>query len=108
MAGILGWLLIGAKQDVAREIEACNTRTALSVSDAEKAAREATERAYDERLAKLAAMADTEARARLSLQAALEAAESRPPVVREIIRRIRDENACLGTAVPDELRRLLD
>lgn len=61
LAAILLAMWVGAKEDLAQEIERCNTSTALAVADAEKITRKAVQDAADERIRQLEADRDRNA-----------------------------------------------
>lgn len=100
-AGLMTWLWLGARDDAAAERAECNARVAQSVVDAEKAVRIALEAAQQEEIDRLGRLAEEAARRMREAEAARLAAESRPPVVREVIREVAVENPCIDTAVPD-------
>lgn len=107
-AAILLGLYMGAREDLAAEIERCNTEKLAAVQEATEALRDAQMAQYEARIAELEQMALDERKAREIAQEAARAAESRPEKVRTVIRRVADENACMDTSVPapvlDELR----
>ena len=107
IAGFLFWAWLGAREDLASAVERCNVRVAHTAALAEKTAREATEKAYQARLAKEREM---HGRTRKALKTALVEAEqalSRPPRVREVIKREVDLDACLAAPIPDNVVRVL-
>lgn len=93
-------LYLGKRDDLAQAIEQCNTAIVQAVADAEKVVREATVRAYSERLAKEAQRADREAKAREIAQAEAQAANARPAKVRTVLKEVASANACLDTDMP--------
>lgn len=102
-AAVTGWLWLGARDDVARQTEACNTDKVAAVAEAERVARAAEREAADAEILRLNQRIADEANAREIAQEAARAAESRPPVVREVIRRVADANACMDTAIPADV-----
>ena len=100
---ILGWLWLEARENLASEIERCNTEKLSAVAEAERQAREATQSALSARIAQLEQSAEDAERAREIAIAAAREAESRPPEVREVIRRYIDTDACITTAIPDDI-----
>ena len=100
-AAVLFWLLLETKEELGAEISHCNTQKALAVAEAERITREALQTAMDERIAQLEEILASERNARAIAEAAKEEAESRLPEVREVIREVASEDACIDTTVPD-------
>ncbi len=107
-AGVFCWLWIGAKEDLAAEIERCNTDKVSAIAMAEDIARQAEREAAGRRLADLEQRIDDAEKARLVAVRAAAEAQSRPMRVQEVVRRVADENLCIDLPVPgavlDELR----
>jgi hypothetical protein len=103
LAALLFWLWLGVREDLAAEIERCNSDKLASIAAAEQITREAVSEAAERRLSQLRHQLTLEQNAREVAEETARLAESRPVEVREIIRRVADENLCLDTAVPDEL-----
>lgn len=101
LAGVLFWFWLGAREDLAAEIERCNVDKLASIAKAEQVAREATEAAHLRRITELESQAQRERKAREIAEAARIEAENRPVEVRTVIQRIADEHACLTTLIPD-------
>lgn len=100
LAAMMFWLLIDAKQDLAAEIESCNTRAETAAREATEAATEARIAAYERQLDEAEELRQHEVRARqIAVKAATEA-QNRPERVRTVIREVASENACIDTAVP--------
>jgi len=106
------WLWIGAKEDLASQIERCNAEKLESVAQAENTVRKASRAAYEARLAEMATQARREEKARQILAERLRAAQDRPAEIREVIKEIpRETNSstCLDLPVPDPIiRRMRD
>ena len=101
LAALFLWLYIDAQSEIKAEIERCNTEKLASVAEAERVARQATQadlQAQIDALVRQSAQAD---RAREIAEEAARLAESRVPEVREIIREVASDDACIDTAVPD-------
>ena len=64
LALLVGWLWIDAKEDLATEIERCNTDKLAAVAAAEKVTRETLQAAHDRKVAELVRQAETANRAR--------------------------------------------
>ncbi len=96
---VLGGLYLDKRDDLAQEIEACNTRAMTSIAEAESITRKAVEASLATQIADMASIAAAEMKARQIAEDAREIAESRPPKIRTIIKRIIDEDACLATPV---------
>ena len=64
LALFVGWLWIGAKEDLATEIERCNTDKMAAVAAAEKVTRETLQAAHDRKVAELVRQAESANRAR--------------------------------------------
>jgi len=103
LSGVMFWLWQGAKEDLTQQIERCNTEKALSVAEAEKVAREALQSSLDGRIRQLEKEADNAERARQIAEEARLEAESRPVQVREVIKRVREQDACLDTELHPSL-----
>ncbi len=95
---------------IEQEITRCNADKLVSVAQAEKLAREATEEAAQAKIAQYARIAKSQQKAREIVAAALREAEAREPEIRTIVREIpRDTDAqkCLDMPVPADLLRSL-
>lgn len=106
-AVVLGWLWLEARDDLAAEIADCNASKLTAIAEAETIAREAERRAFSERIAQLERNAIAAENARQIAEDAAREAESRPPVVREVIQRFIDTDACIDTPIPDDIVRSL-
>jgi len=96
-------LYMGKRDELATEIEACNTRAMEGIAEAERITREATTSALEARLAQLEQISLDARKARdIAVQARIEA-ESRPEKVRTIVRRVADEDACIDSPVHPDL-----
>ena len=100
-AGLMTWLWLGARDDIAAEKAACNARIAESAAEAENAVRAALTDAHKKERIRLIQQAENAALAQAQAEAARIEAESRPPIVKEVIREVSVENPCIDTAVPD-------
>lgn len=97
---LLFWLWLNARDDVASALEACNTRTAAAIAEAEKVTRETEREAAERQILELRALIESAENAReIAIQAAREA-ESRPVRVQEVVRRVADENLCIDLPLP--------
>ena len=100
LAAFTLWLYIGAREDVAQQIELCNTQKITAVAEAERVARESLETAMAIRSQRLREIAEQEQSARLILQDRIDELESKPAEIREVIRSVADENVCIDAVVP--------
>lgn len=101
------WLWISAREDLATEIERCETEKAISIAEANRLGREAIQSALETRIAQLEQVAANADRAREIAEQARQEAESRPLRVQEVVRRVADRNACIDLPLPDELAQCL-
>jgi hypothetical protein len=101
LAVLFFWFWHGARENTAEEIERCNADKIAAVQDAEAAVRSAMISNYEEKISEMERLLLRESRARQIAEEARMDAESRPPVVRTVIREVAGENACIDTAVPD-------
>lgn len=106
--GVLAILLVitfkawlGAREDLAAQIERCNSEKLAAVAEAESLLRDAQRDAYAARIAELEALAESEARARVIAEEAAQAARERPERVRTVIRESTD--ACVDAIVPADI-----
>lgn len=102
-AGALLWLFIGAKADLAAEVEACNTRAETAAREAVEATKEAQIAAYERQIAEISLLHRKEADARLIAEQAAREAQNAPERVRTIVKELKVENACLDSIVPDPI-----
>lgn len=105
-AAILGGLWLGARDDLAHEIEACNTRAVAAVAESERAVRVELESAHNEEKERLRVIARQQQEARIIVSEALREAESKPERVRTVIKEVpREELAgqCLDMPMPDNV-----
>jgi hypothetical protein len=93
-------LYLGARDDLARQTEECNTDKITAIAEAEKVTREALAAAHRDALAQLARQAEAADRAREIAEEVAREAAARPVEVREVIREVYDEDQCLGAPVP--------
>lgn len=103
LAGLMFWFWLGARDDLAAEIERCNTDKLASVLEAERIASKAEREAAQRRIIQLTRQVELEKEAAEIANAAAIAAKSRPVEVREVIKRVSDANLCLKTAIPADL-----
>jgi len=106
---ILFWLFISAREDLATEIERCNTDKISSALVAEQLVRQATESAYNERIAELESMALNGQKAVDSANAArieaITASSNQAITINQLMRdadvsEIPDSTECLNVFVP--------
>jgi len=95
------FMYLGLRDDLASEVEQCNTDKITAVAEAERITRETLEQAHSDALAELARQADRAERARQIAEEAARLAEARPPRVVEVIRESND--ACLDTVIPADI-----
>jgi len=110
LAAIIFWFWLEGKENLAREIERCNTDKMAAVAEAEALARTALQASLEQRLAELERMAQDAQIARNIAEAArLEAeagAEDAQATIRRLMREAGEnetvslEMACLNTTVP--------
>lgn len=102
---VMTWLYMGKRDELAAEIERCNTDKMASIAEAQRITREATTGALESRIAQLEGTALSAQKARdIAVQARIEA-ENKPERVRTVYQRIIDEDACAVVAYnPDLLR----
>ena len=101
------FMYLGVRDDLASEVEQCNTDKIAAVAEAERLTRTTLEKAHADTLAQLARQAERADTARAIAEEAARIAESRPPEVIEVIRNSTD--ACVSAPVdPDILDRLRD
>ena len=87
LAALLGWLLLGAREDIGKIREQCNTRIASAVAASERNAREALSEAHGRELAQRDALLQAERSALRAARteaerAALDASEANAMIVR--------------------------
>ena len=99
-AGVLLWLYIDAKGDVKAEIERCNTEKMAAVAETEQIVRVAVQEGMQAEIDRLIEQNERADRAREIAEEAARLAEARIPEVREVIREVANENACIDTAIP--------
>lgn len=100
---ILGWLWLETRDNLATEIERCNTSKVSAIAEASQMAREAEREAAQDEIVRLEAIAASQSKAREIVAQALRESEARGPVVREVVRNVpRSELAaqCLDLPVP--------
>ncbi len=88
---------------IEQEITRCNADKLVSVAQAEKLAREATEEAAQAKIAQYARIAKSQQKAREIVAEALREAEARGPEIRTVIREVPRETVaqqCLDLPVP--------
>lgn len=102
-AALTGWLWLQARDDVAQQQEQCNREKVEAIAEAERVAREASEKAAAEAVAVLAQRLETETKARYVAAEAARIANSRPERVREVIRRVADADSCVDMPVPADI-----
>jgi hypothetical protein len=100
LAALCFWLWLGARDDVAAEIERCNTDKAEAIARAEEIVREAEREAADAAIADLRQLVVEAEKAREIAAEAARIAESTPERVRTVIREVSNENTCLDMPVP--------
>lgn len=98
LAAVFLGLWVGARSDLAAEVERCNTDKVAAMAAASELAREAEASAWRAQVAQAERMAAAERDARLIAEEAAAAAEGRPERVRVVIRESTD--ACLKAVVP--------
>ncbi len=113
VAALMGWLLLGAKQDLGEAIEQCNSQKLEAIAEATRLAGNAQREALERRLAELEGMALDADEARRIADMARSEAEDRAIGAQETIRIMtreaqNDETApieqrCLTVAIPDVL-----
>ena len=103
LAAIVFWLWLGVRDDLAAEVERCNTDKLTSVLAAERISSQAQREAAKERIIQLTQQVALEKKAAQIANDAAIAAESRPVEVREVIKRVSDANLCLKTDIPADL-----
>ena len=96
----MGFLFVGAREELAAEIERCNTAKLAAVAEAERLVRVAVQAGLQEEIDRLLLQTERAERARQIAQEAARLAEARIPEVREIIREVANEDVCIDTAVP--------
>ena len=94
-------MYLGIRDDLAAEVERCNTDKLAAVAAAERVARDAMAEAMGDALAERDRQLEAAERAREIAQEAARLAESRVPEVIEVIRESTD--ACITAAVPDNI-----
>lgn len=108
-AATLGWLLLQAHQQIGEEIERCNTDKLAAVAEAEQIARDAVQRAAQQRIDMLQRQAAQERKAaRIAadavLAAELEARDAQSEIRRLMVQAPRetgiDPKDCLNVALP--------
>lgn len=96
---VMTWLYLDKRDDLASEVERCNTDKITSILEAERITRQAQQEAADRTIAELVRKADqAEIAIGIANTARLEA-ESRPARVRTIIERVADVDACIDSPV---------
>ena len=100
-AGIFCALWLGARDNLAAEVEACNTRAEKAAREAIEATKEAQISAYERQIRQIELLAQNEREARILAEKAAQEAQSRPERVRTVVREVASENVCIDTVVPD-------
>ena len=102
---IMTGLYLELRDELASEVEQCNTDKIAAVAEAERVTRKMLEQAHQARMDQLARQTAAAERAREIAEEAARLAESRPPRVVEVIRESTD--ACLDTVVDPAVVRSL-
>ena len=110
LAALLFWFWLEGREDLAKEVEACNTRTITTVAQAESAARSALQASFELRVRELELLAQGEREARemaeLAASEARVGAESAQATIRRLMNEAENdeivtiERVCLNTAIP--------
>ena len=109
LAGLIFWFWLGAKEDLAAEVERCNSDKLSAIAEAENITRLAERKAAQQRLAQVEQVAEKEKQAREIAEDAAELAEAgqvqQQMRIRELeleasIDDIPDSNECLNVFVP--------
>ena len=95
------FMYLGLRDDLASEVEQCNTDKITAVAEAERVTREMLNEVHQNALAELARQTDRAERAREIAEEAARIAESRPPRVVEVIR--ESDDACLDAVIPADI-----
>jgi len=118
LAAMMFWFWLEGRENLAKEVERCNTDKIATVAEAEAAARQAIQSSFERRVRDLELMAQSEREARtLAEMAAAEArtgAESAQATIRRLMREADDdeivtiERVCLNTTVPADILSVLN
>ena len=102
LALALFWFWLEGRENLAKEIERCNTDKAIAAAEASESARKALQASLDRRIKQLEIEAQNEREARQLAEMARAEAEAKPPITRTIVREIdaNDETSCLNATVP--------
>ena len=112
IAAMLFWFWIGAKENLAAEVERCNADKLSAIAEAEQVAREATQRAAQQRISMLERQAERERKAREIAAQTASDAESRARGAQQTIRELMarapqesdiDPKDCLNVPVPGDI-----
>ncbi len=103
LCGVMVWLYLGVRDDLAAEIERCNTDKMTSIAEAERVAREGVQSAWDKEREEVERRMEALTQARLIVDEALRTAANREPEIRRVVEKVRDEDACIDTVVPSAI-----
>lgn len=101
LAVVAGLMFLDAREDLASEVERCNTAVAQSAAEAERLTRQVERDAASRELLRLARQVELEREAREIAERATREALARPQRVREVIR--NSDETCLDTVIPADI-----
>ena len=118
IAALMFWFWLEGRENLAIEIEACNTRTIETVAEAESVARRALQSSHERRLRDMEIIAKNEREAREAAEMAASdariGAETAQATIRRLINEANNdemvtiERACLSADIPADILRVLD
>ena len=100
---VLGGLWLNARDAIIEEREGCNISKVEEALEASLVVADAQKAAHERELQEAFEIVERARRAEAIAREAAELADSRPAKVRTVIKRITDEEACIGTIVPTVL-----
>ena len=118
LAALMVWFYLGTRDELVKEVEACNTRTITTVAEAEAEARRALQASFELRVRELELLAQGEREARtiaeLAASEARAGAETAQATIRRLMQEANDdetvtiERACLNVDIPADILRVLN
>jgi len=110
LAALMFWFWLEGRENLAREVERCNTDKIATVAEAEAAARRALQSSFERRVRDLERLAQDEREARELAEMARADAQAGAETAQATIRRLMNEantdetvtieHACLNTDIP--------